>query len=129
MTEWLLYRCDDGHSWDVQVDGAEPLDPRCPHGHEPVTVQRLRSADRVRISFVPAARTVDTVTGKVDRDDAYYLEIANADLTESRRSGTAYPWNEAVARASTLHGATWGQALLRWDRSGWDARAGGSQEP
>jgi hypothetical protein len=124
MQVWWTFRCDANDTWEALVaDTDEPTAEltRCPvDGGEAVTASPGEPADRVRVAIVPAARIADPATGAVTRDRDYYLEILSADGTQHRRSARSYTWEEVVSRAALFRGASWQDALRRWERAALD---------
>src|SRR5690349_9159811 len=117
-----VFRCDAGHRWEYQLGPDEaPTQEQltCPHDSQTaVTATPMPAADRVVIKLIPAARVADRVSNRVDRDDAFLLEITNRDGTARLVSARPRSWNDAVARAGAFRRASWDDAIRRWKRMG-----------
>jgi hypothetical protein len=66
---------------------------------------------------------VDDVTGQVEREDRYYIEISALDGSDVLRSAADFEWDDAVERASWFKEATWTEATNRWKRAGMSERS------
>jgi hypothetical protein len=116
MNIWREYRCDQNHSWTVYADDvAEPAaSAHCPvDGSEAVTVSKQPPADRVTIAIVPAARIVDSRTGKIGHEREYFLELSSSDGSQRIRS-KVLDWQNAVTMAERFKDLPWEQAMGRW---------------
>jgi hypothetical protein len=122
MLIWWVFRCDDNHRWEVLHDESDEFPTSlegCPvDGAPAVTLQKMAPADRVRVSIVPAARVGDAVTGALENDTKFVLEITPWQEGRSLRSNTLYEWSDAVERAAWFRGLSWDEAVQRWERSG-----------
>jgi hypothetical protein len=112
------YHCDFGHQWVLYraTDAAErPADAVCPHGHEAVTRQVLRHADRARLELVPAARVYPTGRGEaVMAEGLYRLALSRLDGTGELQSEREYDWEQAVALAARFRGLAYFQCVGVW---------------
>lgn len=94
------YRCDFGHSWSVFRDedaGELPEDAVCPFGHEAVTLHKSQLLNMVQVSLRPAARVVDSVTGRTGHEYEYFLVITDLHKGIERMSAKAFTWEAAKA--------------------------------
>ncbi|MGH1506097.1 MAG: hypothetical protein ACRBI6_21285, partial [Acidimicrobiales bacterium] len=115
-----LYQCDDAEAWWFFRDEAaleEPGDATCSEGHEAVTLTKMRRADVVSVSLVPAARIADELTGKVWHEGRYLLAVS-AFTGETRVAREELSWEEGARRMKFFEGLSASEAWSRWERLG-----------
>lgn len=119
MKEYRLYMCDFGHQWTLFKDEDDPEcegDCLCSSGHEAVTLIRQPAIDDVQITFRPAGRVADRVTGQVVGRGKYYLVISDILGTQERVSEKQYTWEKACQIAQKFDKRSFEWALKYWER-------------
>ena len=112
-----MYQCDLGHEWTVSArQGAleRVEDTFCAEGHEAVTCREEPPADRVQLLLRPAARIIDSVTGRVRFADRYVVVLLSRDDAELCSSEKQYAWDDAVALAALFKECDERQAVELW---------------
>ena len=117
MRTFRRFRCEHGH--ELLVRGPEPhaQPPRCAEGHEAVTCNEEGPTEEVQILLRPAARVVDSITGRSILEGRYYLVLLTPEGLELRHSEEHYEWEDALRRASLFRGKEIGHAARWWDKA------------
>lgn len=118
MSAWWEMRCDDGHRWELFIEGDEEPTGEglaCPKDGRPaVTAMRLPLSDRAVIRILPMAWEREGVAGK---SDEYLLEIRSSVNPERfHQSNSSLSWDQVIRYAAMLRGIPWAQAERRWER-------------
>ena len=119
MKEYRHYMCDSGHQWILYKDGNDPAldsDCHCTEGHQAVTMMRSPALNDVQITFRPAGRIVDSVTGQVYGKGKYYIVITNMDGNQEEISKKIYSWEEAFKAAKIFDNQSFEMALKMWQK-------------
>lgn len=120
MRVYRKYTCESWHDWVIcrqDTDPELPQDTLCPYGHEAVTRRDEPPADEVQLLLRPAARIIDSVTGRLGLEKRYWLVLLDREDAEIAVSKQHYTWDEVVQLAMRYRGLDKARALERWNPS------------